>query len=228
MALRYSTRCKARVLSKPSTRLTDLAVRALIRTPPCTRDASMKQGSFAMWTAFPPADYYDPLRLPLDHSATSQGSPGYRRRIASHPRTGWGRGGSLQFPGQPSDRSASHTPRGSWAPAPGSLMPSMAFAIKVHARLPFGPAHTGFLSRRRRLRFMLRTDQLPPPKPTRGVVAPLRPRPLDRRREPRYQGPWRLPGPDFHRLAALNLSPGYVMATSQCPRRPGCWTHTST
>ena len=44
-------------------------------------------------------------------------------------------------------------------------MPSMAFAIKVHARLPFGPAHTGFLSRRRRLRFMLRTDQLPPPEP---------------------------------------------------------------
>jgi hypothetical protein len=26
-----------------------------------------------------------------------------------------------------------------------------------------------------------------------------------------YQGPWRLPGPDSHRLAAVNLSLGYVM-----------------
>jgi hypothetical protein len=60
-----------------------------------------------------------------------------------------------------------------------------------------------------------------------GVVAPLRRRALTRRREPRYQGPWRLPGPDFHRLAAPNLSPGYVMTTSQrCSWRPSCWTHT--
>ena len=26
-----------------------------------------------------------------------------------------------------------------------------------------------------------------------------------------YQGPWRLPGPDSHRLAAVSLSLGYVM-----------------
>ena len=32
--------------------------------------------------------------------------------------------------------------------------------------------------------------------------------PLDRRREPRYQGPWQLPGPDSHRLATLNLTLG--------------------
>ena len=59
---------------------------------------------------------------------------------------------------------------------------------------------------------MLRTGQLPPPQ--RGVVAPLRHRDLARRREPRYRGPWRLPGPDFHRLAALSFTPGYVMSTS--------------
>lgn len=36
-------------------------------------------------------------------------------------------------------------------------------------------------------------------------VAPLRRRPLDRRREPCYRGPWRLPGPDPHRLADESL-----------------------
>src|SRR6266508_6041418 len=36
-------------------------------------------------------------------------------------------------------------------------------------------------------------------------------RDLSCRREPRYRGPWRLPGPDSHRLAALSLSLGYVM-----------------
>ena len=64
---------------------------------------------------------------------------------------------------------------------------------------------------------MLRTGQLHTPK---GVVAPLRRRPLDRRREPRYRGPWRLPGPDSHRLAALNLTPGYIR-TSFPARMPG-------
>jgi hypothetical protein len=56
---------------------------------------------------------------------------------------------------------------------------------------------------------MLWTGQLPPP--PWDVVAPLRRRALTRRREPRYRGPWRLPGPDLHRLAALNLSLGYVI-----------------
>src|SRR6266508_4510430 len=119
-----------------------------------------------------------------------------------------GRGGSLQFPGQPSDRSTPHTPGGSWAPAPGSLMPSVAFAVKVPARLPLGRLR-GFLLRRRRLRFMLRTGQLPPP--LWDVVAPLRRRDLARRREPRYRGPWRLPGPDSHRLAAMSFSLGYAV-----------------
>ena len=33
-------------------------------------------------------------------------------------------------------------------------------------------------------------------------------RDLSCRREPRYRGPWRLPGPDSHRLAAVSLSLG--------------------
>src|SRR5439155_5268608 len=44
--------------------------------------------------------------------------------------------------------------------------------------------------------------------PEEGFVAPLRRRPLNRRREPRYRRPWRLCGPDSHRLAALSLSIG--------------------
>src|SRR5215211_6102192 len=50
---------------------------------------------------------------------------------------------------------------------------------------------------------MLRTGQL--------HRAPPRPRNLARRRRPRYRGPWRLPGPDSHRLAAVSLSLGYVV-----------------
>jgi hypothetical protein len=51
---------------------------------------------------------------------------------------------------------------------------------------------------------MLRTGQLLAPH-KRDFVAPLRRRPLDRRREPCYRGPWRLPGPDSHRLADESL-----------------------
>jgi hypothetical protein len=49
---------------------------------------------------------------------------------------------------------------------------------------------------------MLRTGQL--------HRAPPRPRDLARRRGPRYRGPWRLPGPDSHRLAAVSLALGYT------------------
>ena len=50
-----------------------------------------------------------------------------------------GRVGSPQFLRQPSDRSTLSAPRGSWAPAPGSKVPSMAFARPQRARLPFAP-----------------------------------------------------------------------------------------
>src|SRR5215216_3594139 len=50
---------------------------------------------------------------------------------------------------------------------------------------------------------MLRTGQL--------RRAPPRPRDLARRRGPRYRGPWRLPGPDSHRLAAVSLALGYPL-----------------
>ena len=71
-----------------------------------------------------------------------------------------GQGGPPQFPRQPSGRSTPYTPGGSWAPAPGSLVPSVAFAAKVSARLLLGPAHAGLQCRRRRLHVMLQTGQL--------------------------------------------------------------------
>jgi putative ABC transport system permease protein len=40
-----------------------------------------------------------------------------------------------------------------------------------------------------------------------------------------YLGPWRLPGPDSHRLAALSLLLSCVTTTSPSSWRPSCWTH---
>src|SRR5439155_24702907 len=49
-----------------------------------------------------------------------------------------------------------------------------------------------------------------------------RTRPLDHARGLRYRGPRRLPGPDSHRQAALNLSLPYVMSTI-----PSSWRRSS-
>jgi hypothetical protein len=104
-------------------------------------------------------------------------------------------------------------------------MPSMAFAVKVPARLPLVPFTRVSLTTPQT---SLHAADRSVATPSTSVVAPLRRWHLDQRREPRYQGPWRLPGPDFHRLAALSLTLGYVMTSSPMLRRPSCWTHTST
>src|SRR5215216_7328024 len=66
---------------------------------------------------------------------------------------------------------------------------------------------------------MLRTGRLPAPHG--GGLPPPRPRGLARRRECCYRGPWRLPGPDSHRLAAVSLSLGYVVVSSfRCSSAP--------
>ena len=44
----------------------------------------MKYGPFPMRPAFPASEYYDPLRLPLDHPMPLPGFAGYRPGIASH------------------------------------------------------------------------------------------------------------------------------------------------
>src|SRR4051812_9195561 len=119
----------------------------------------MKQGPFALVGLCCPGrhHYYDPLRLPLDRRPLP-GITGYRqaRSLGRRPK---GRGGSLQFPRQPSDRSTPTTPEGSSPPAPGSLAASVAFALPSRARHPLGPPRGGFGNDARRLRFMLRTGQ---------------------------------------------------------------------
>ena len=76
---------------------------------------------------------------PSDFLSTGRHFPfgGYRQR--SSPSSARGRGGPLQFPRQPSDHSASSTPEGSSAPAPGPGVPSVAFAVFLAARLPLDP-----------------------------------------------------------------------------------------
>jgi hypothetical protein len=49
--------------------------------------------------------------------------------------------------------------------------------------------------------------------PHRDFVTPLRPTTSRSQPGVSYQGPWRLPGPDLHRQAALNLSLGYVISS---------------
>ena len=90
---------------------------------------------------------------------------------------------------------------------------------QVQARLPLGPACAGILT----------TLQASLDVADRSFAsAPLRRRPLDRRRGLRYRGPWRLPGPGFHRLATVSFSLGYVRSRlcSSMSWRPNCWTHT--
>jgi len=55
---------------------------------------------------------------------------------------------------------------------------------------------------------------------------PLRRRDLSRHRRLHYQGSGHLPGPDFHRLAVISLSIGYVMA-NLLPWHPICWAHST-
>jgi len=96
----------------------------------------------------------------------------------------------------------------------------MAFAKSTQARHPLFPAHGGSLHDA--ADFASRCGP-------NSCSTPLRTRPLNRTRRLRYRGPWRLPGPDSHRLAAASLSPGYIMTTpffmSVVLMRPGYWTH---
>ena len=104
----------------------------------------------------------------------------------------------------------------------------MAFAVSPTARLPLGPPQRTGLHDDAYSGFTHVAD--------RAIAsAPLRTRPLDHARGHRYQGPRRLPGPDSHRQAIVNLSllrhavllflmapeQSRRTATMQKPTRPG-------
>ena len=160
----------------------------------------MKRGPFPMRPAFPTPEYYDPLRLPLDHPMPLPGFAGYRPGIASLAPQAIGVETAL--PSSQDDRShvqRPYTPEGSSAPAPGTRTHSMAFAVIEPARLPLPRPKTGPLDDAYS-GFTRVADRAVDP-------TPLRTRPLDHARGHHYRGPRRLPGPDSHRQAALNLSP---------------------
>jgi len=177
----------------------------------------MKQGPFPPDRLCCPAhhQYYDPLRLPLGRLPLP-GSPVIDRTASRRPQRR-GRGGPPQFPGQPSDRSTPTTPEGSSTSAPGPKTSSMAFAVGRSARHPLDPPKGGAIDDACS-GFACAADRPVDP-------APLRTRPLNHARGLHYRGPRRLPGPDSHRLAALNLSLSYVTLTSLSSWRPNCWAH---
>jgi hypothetical protein len=73
----------------------------------------MKYGPFPMRPAFPTPEYYDPLRLPLDHPMPLPGFAGYRPGIAS--RYPAGGGVETALPSSQDDRShvqRPYTPEG--------------------------------------------------------------------------------------------------------------------
>ncbi len=129
-----------------------------------------------------------------------------------------GRVGPLQFPTQPSDRSTPPTPTSSSAPAPRSRC------------LPWpSPCSYGLGSLYPRSHGQ--NDDVAGFASCCGPAdcsTPLRGRPLDRHRGLRYRGPWRLLGPDSHRLADVSLSLDHLMSSGHFSfrsRRPSFWTH---
>lgn len=225
--------CRARTLSRgrppgpaaSSSRRMELAETALIRVPPCLRIASMKQGPFSPSGLCRPADrhYYDPLRLPLGNPPFP-GSAGYRQATLPGP----------QYPGP---RRLSPVPRTTFrpfhAPYAGKFFDDRSRSEIVFRGLrqtstgsaPPWPARgrglnhdaAGFTS----------CCGLVGCTPPRGACHSTSTSPFRATPGVSYRGPWRLPGPDFHRLAILSLSSGYIVhIPSELGRRPDCWTYT--
>jgi hypothetical protein len=161
--------------------------------------ASMKCGPFPMWPAFPTSEYYDPLRLPLDHPGHFPGSPVIgRASLPATPQTG---GAETALPSSQDDHPHVQRPirrrvhqrplldqeRLPWP------SPSRDRLGSLYSRPQAGPLDDACSG------FTCVADRAVAP-------APLRTRPLDHARGLHYRGPRRLPGPDSHRQAALNLS----------------------
>src|SRR5215213_8198254 len=121
-------------------------------------------------------------------------------------------------PRHPSDHSTPPTPEGSLAPAPGSQVPSMAFATGMQARLPLGPLARGFLTTPQASLDAAdwpvapRPASTPGSRPTPGAALP------GTLASPRAG----LPPAGCHELVA-RLRRGAPPFDD--PRRPSCWTH---
>ena len=217
-------------MSTCSVSLTDLAeCSALIRVPPLLRNAPVKQGSFALVGLCCPGrrHYYDPLRLPLGR-LSFPGSPVIERQLPG-PQTR-GRGGSPQFPRRPSDRSMSLNAGGFVGTRSRFSGAVRGLRLGVAGSAPPWPRLSpGVHLRRRKLRFRYGPVSCSPSH--KGLVTPLRRSGSPPPPGASYRGPWRLPGPDLHRLADVSFAAsvvGYVIAatsTSVAPTRV-CAHHT--
>jgi hypothetical protein len=171
----------------------------------------MKQGSFALAGLCCPdrQRYYDPLGLPLDRRPL-HGAAAYRPAL-------------LPPPAGAGSRRVSPVPRTTFRPFHALYAGRF---LRTRSRLPgafrgLRPVRAGSA----------------PPWPPQAVnnydaadfasccgpavrSSPLRTPPLGDARGIHYRGPWRLPGPDSHRLVALSLSIGFA-SVDLCARSPG-------
>jgi hypothetical protein len=158
--------------------------------------------------------YYDPLRLPLGRPPLP-GASGYRRELLPEPR---------RFGAEEALSSSHDTPltvprplrrRVPWHPlqaprcrpwpSPAEWrLGSLLAAVAVFLTTPQASLDAADWS------VALRPASTPGSRPTPG---------------PHYRGPWHLPGPDSHRLAAASLSLGYTLVPPSSLRRPSYWTH---
>ena len=160
----------------------------------------MKYGPFPTRPAFPAPEYYDPLRPPLDHPSHFPGLPVTgQASLPPTPQTG---GAETALPGSHDDHSHVQRPLRRRAPQrPLLKQRRLPWPSPCHQRLGSLLAHpqrTG-LHNDAYSGFTHVAD--------RAIAStPLRTRPLDHARGHRYQGPRRLPRPDSHRQAIVNLS----------------------
>ena len=153
-----------------------------------------------MWPAFPTPEYHNPLRLPLDHPSRFPGLPVIGQ--ASLPTTPQTAGVKTAPPGSHDDHSRVQRPLRRKVPQhPLLKQRRLPWPSPCHQRLgpllahpqrtgPHNDAYSGLTHV---------TDHA-------TASTPLRTRPLDHARGHRYQGPRRLPRPDSHRQATVNLS----------------------
>lgn len=227
LAARYSACCRARTASsRRSTPGAGLAHTALTGHSLSTC-AWTKQRPFpspAVVLSVRLDRYYGRLRRRPGRSPISRLVTGYRTPRSDESPQSPGRGRPPLFPPSPSQRSAPSTPRSSSRLNSRFCTASMAFTLKDGARLSFDPAAHGH--------FHDAADFA-------SCCGPLSCSPLqglstlhfDAGRFPPtsavcYRAPWRLPGPDSHRLATTSFQPSQITSSRNPPRiaghTPGC------
>jgi hypothetical protein len=155
--------------------------------------------------------YYDRLRRRSGRSPTSRLVTGYRTpRSGEHPQSP-GRGRPPLFPPSPSERSTPPTPGSSSRQHSRFFTASMAFTLRDGARLSLIPLIAGTFTTRQASRDAADRSVASPD----GLVTLH----FDAGRFPPapaacYRAPWRLPGPDSHRLATTSFRTSQITSSS--------------